>query len=103
MFVGSLGAGDSLVEEVGDVLGELIVERVEIDRHRFLQIESCELLAGVEQFVADFADGLHVDIDFDAEAVGEYIDELNSGSSRAAAKPPDVGVEDVDAVDHGHD
>lgn len=60
--------------------------------------ESC----GHREVFTDAADGFHVDFHFNAEFLTEDINELDCGSCRAASEPPDVGVENVDAVDDGH-
>ncbi len=51
---------------------------------------------------ADLADSLHVNVDLNAELLGEEVDELDCRSSRTSAEPPYVGVEDVHAVDDRH-
>ena len=69
----------------------------------FVEVECSQRMAGIEQMLADFAHGLHVHIEFHTEFLGEDIYQLDSRCSRAAAEPPYIGIEDVDAVDDGHD
>ena len=52
--------------------------------------------------LADFSDSLHIDIDFNAEFLSEQINQLDCRSGRTASEPPNVGVENVNAVDDGH-
>ena len=104
LFVAGLGGGDGAVDLSLDIGGQLVLERIEGTRHLVLvEVEGSEDLACVKQVIANLADGLHVALKLYAEFLCEYIYELDCRSSRASAKPPDVGVEDVDAVEDGHD
>ncbi len=59
--------------------------------------------AGAAELAADFAYGFHVGFYFNAELfLAEEVDEFDCGCGRASSEPPDVGVEDVDAVDDCH-
>ena len=102
-FVAFLGGLDGVVEVGVDFGGEFVLERVEIARHLVLvEVELSQRFASFEQLHADLAHSFHVGAEFDAELLAEDVDQLDGGSSGAAAEPPDVGVEDVNAVDDGH-
>ena len=60
-------------------------------------------MACFQQLLADGAYGFHVHVYLYAEFLCEKVDEFNGGSRGASSEPPYVGVEDVDAVDYGHD
>ncbi|CCX43343.1 uncharacterized protein BN456_00156 [Prevotella sp. CAG:1031] len=103
VFIAGFSHFDSAVEEGVDFSGKFVVEGIERTLHVvFVEVECGESLAGIEKFFTDAADGFHVDFHFNAEFLTEDINELDCGSCRAASEPPDVGVENVDAVDDGH-
>ncbi len=97
-----LGHLDGTVELGVDLLRHLCVSLVEVALPAvFVEVESCEGNAGVLELFADLGHGLHVDIEFNTEFAAEDVDELDGRSCRATAKPPDVGVDDIDALYYG--
>ncbi len=103
ILVACLGSGDGFVEEGVHFCGKCVLEGVEFLGEMILvEVEVGQVAADAFQALADFADFLHVHFHFDAEFLAEHIDKLDGGSCRAFAKPPDVGVEDVHAVEDGH-
>ena len=102
LFVAGLGGLDGAIELGVDVGGHGGIPLVEVVGPVVaVEVELAEGLAGVDQFLADLGDCLHVDVELDAELLAEDPDELDGGSGGTAAEPPDVGVDDVDALDDG--
>ena len=102
-LVAGFGCGDGFVELGVDFGGESVGEGIELFGEAvFIEVERGEVLAHVVEFLAYFAYGGHVGSDFDAEFLTEHVDKLDGGSCRAAAEPPYIGVENVDAVEYGH-
>ena len=102
LFIIGLGSCNSFIELGIDVRRKIVVERVEVVGERFRKVECLELLAHVLQLGADFTDSFHIYLNFYAEFLTEHVYKFKCRSCTAFAKIPDVGVEDVDAVDNCH-
>ena len=97
------GSGlDGAVEFGIDILRHGLVSLIEVfGPVVFVEVEVSERLACVDKFLADLGDSFHIDFHLDAELLAEDPYQLDGGSGCAAAKPPDVCVDDVDALDDG--
>ena len=91
------------VEEAFNVGRQGVGERVErlglwlfLAKHRQLK-----LFANRAQLHIDFCHGLHVHAQVDAQLLAEHIHQLQCRGACAAAKPPAVGVHNVDACHNG--
>jgi len=93
---------DGAVEQGVDLRGQLVPGDVEGQRQQLVLVELRQLAADLQQLAVDGRDRLAVDAGVEAELVGEDLHQLEGRRRRAAGKIQDDGVDDVDAVDHGH-
>ena len=102
-LVVAFGSIDSRVEKFVNVVGQLVDERVEGNGECiFLQVVGSQLAADTQQLGTYLAHGSHVYLHLYAQFLAEDIEQLDSRSSRAATKVPDVGIENVDPVNDSH-
>ncbi len=101
-FLIGLGSLDGAIKLSVNLLGHSLVSLVEVFRPLVLiEVKLSESLAGILKFMTNLGNGLHIDIYLNTELAAENVDKLDRGSCGATAKPPDVGVDDIDATDNG--
>ena len=102
-LVVGLSGFDGFVEESIDFGRQSVVKRIErLGEVVLMKVDGSQTLANVEEFVANLAHSFHVTFHFHAEFLSEDVDKFDSRSSRTFGKPPNVGVEDVNAVHNSH-
>ena len=96
------GGGNGLVEKQVDLGGQLVGGDIERAGKHLVLVELGQFGADARQELVDGRHGFAIDTGFKAELVGEDLDQLECRRGRSAREIQDHGVDDVHAVEHGH-
>ena len=94
---------DSRIEQLVDMIGQLIDQRIERNGERvFLQVVCSQLATNTEQLGTYFTYSCHIDFHLYAQFITENIEQFYGRSRRTSAKIPNISIQNIHTVYNSH-